>query len=69
MIPLERLQKITERFQYLEAAMAAGGGSGDIAALAKEYSDLRPVVEQIAAYPGCVWQVSPCLALCKALRP
>ncbi len=28
--------------------MAEGGG--DIAALAKEYSDLRPVVEQIAAY-------------------
>ncbi len=25
-------------------------GTGDIAALAKEYSDLRPVVEQIAAY-------------------
>ncbi len=48
MIPSERLQQITERFEYLEAAMSAGGG--DIAALAKEYSDLRPVVEQIALY-------------------
>ncbi|KEJ97704.1 bacterial peptide chain release factor 1 (bRF-1) [Pseudosulfitobacter pseudonitzschiae] len=48
MIPSERLQQITERFEYLEAAMSAGGG--DIAALAKEYSDLRPVVEQIARY-------------------
>lgn len=28
----------------------AEGGSSDIAALAKEYSDLRPVVEQIQAY-------------------
>ncbi len=48
MIPSERLQQITERFEYLEAAMSAGGG--DIAALGKEYSDLRPVVEQIALY-------------------
>ena len=45
MIPSERLQQITERFEYLEAAMSAGGG--DIAALAKEYSDLRPVVATI----------------------
>ncbi len=48
MIPTDRLHQITQRFQYLEAAMA--DGSGDIATLAKEYSDLRPVVEQIAAY-------------------
>ena len=48
MIPLDKLAQITQRFQYLEAAMAEG--SGDIAALGKEYSDLRPVVEQIEAY-------------------
>ncbi len=30
--------------------MAAGDASADIATLAKEYSDLRPVVEQIEAY-------------------
>ncbi|MEM8578276.1 MAG: peptide chain release factor 1 [Pseudomonadota bacterium] len=48
MIPTERLYQITARFEYLEAAMASG--DGDIAALAKEYSDLKPVVEQIAAY-------------------
>ena len=48
MIPQDRLIQITQRFQYLEAAMA--DGSGDIAALAKEYSDLKPVVDQIAAY-------------------
>ena len=50
MIPLDRLRQITERFQYLEAAMATGDSSADIATLSKEYSDLRPVVEQIAAY-------------------
>ncbi|MDU8926555.1 peptide chain release factor 1 [Alisedimentitalea sp. MJ-SS2] len=48
MVPLDRLEQITGRFEYLEAQMAEGGG--DIAKLAKEYSDLRPVVEQIADY-------------------
>jgi peptide chain release factor 1 len=50
MIPEERLEQILQRFQYLEAAMADGASGGDIAALAKEYSDLRPVAEQVAAY-------------------
>jgi peptide chain release factor 1 len=50
MIPEERLEQITQRFQFLEAAMADGASGGDIAKLAKEYSDLRPVVEQILAW-------------------
>lgn len=50
MVPEERLEQITQRFQYLEAAMADGSMSGDIAQLAKEYSDLRPVVDQIAEW-------------------
>ncbi len=48
MVPMDKLRQITERFEFLEAAMASG--NGDIAALGKEYSDLRPVVEQIAEY-------------------
>lgn len=48
MIPLDRLAQITARFEYLEAAMSTGGS--DISKLAKEYSDLRPLVEEIAAY-------------------
>ncbi len=48
MIPMDRLAQITARFEYLEAAMATAGG--DISKLAKEYSDLRPVVEQIMSY-------------------
>jgi peptide chain release factor 1 len=50
MIPTERLSHITERYQYLEARMAEGTAAGDIAKLAKEYSDLRPVVERIDAW-------------------
>ena len=50
MIPMDRLEQILQRFQYLEASMAAGSDGADFATLAKEYSDLRPVVEQIDAY-------------------
>jgi peptide chain release factor 1 len=50
MVPEERLEQITQRFQFLEARMADGASGSDIATLAKEYSDLRPVVEQITAY-------------------
>ena len=45
MVPEDRLVQIIQRFQYLEAAMA--DGRGDIAKLAKEYSGLKPVVDQI----------------------
>lgn len=47
---MDRLLQITQRFQYLEAAMSAGSDGADFAALAKEYSDLKPVVEQIDHY-------------------
>ncbi|MCL3883482.1 peptide chain release factor 1 [Marivita sp. GX14005] len=48
MIPEDRLHQIQSRFEYLEAQMAAG--SGDIAALGREYAELRPVAEQIAEW-------------------
>ena len=48
MIPEDRLMQIKDRFEYIEAAMA--DGSGDIAELAKEYANLRPVVQQIATW-------------------
>ncbi|CUJ32111.1 peptide chain release factor 1 [Cognatishimia activa] len=50
MVPFERLEQIAQRFEYLEAQMADGAAGADIAALAKEYSELKPVVEQISAY-------------------
>ncbi|MGH1465575.1 MAG: peptide chain release factor 1 [Cognatishimia sp.] len=50
MVPFDRLEQIAQRFEFLEAQMAEGLAGADIAALAKEYSDIKPVVEQIAAY-------------------
>ena len=45
MISADKLEQITQRFQFLEAKLAHGGG--DIAALGREYAELRPVVAQI----------------------
>ncbi|MGB3243718.1 MAG: peptide chain release factor 1 [Sulfitobacter sp.] len=50
MIPMDRLEQISQRFQFLEASMAAGADGSDFAALAKEYADLKPVVDQIDTY-------------------
>ncbi|EBA16217.1 peptide chain release factor 1 [Roseobacter sp. SK209-2-6] len=50
MIPEERLEQILQRFQYLEAAMAEGASGAEIADLAREYSEIKPVAEQICAY-------------------
>jgi peptide chain release factor 1 len=48
MVPLDKLARITERYDYLEARLSAG--QGDLAAQGREYADLRPVVAEIAAY-------------------
>ena len=50
MVPFEKLAQITQRFEFLEAKLNAGASASQIAALSREYSDLRPVVDQIAAY-------------------
>ena len=50
MIPDDRLEQIVQRFQFLEAKMNEGASGDQIASLGREYSELRPVGEQIAAY-------------------
>jgi peptide chain release factor 1 len=52
MIAEDTLIQITQRFEFLEAQMAEG--SNDIAKLAKEYSDLKPVVDEVRAYQNLV---------------
>ena len=47
MISDARLDQIVQRFQFLEARMATGADPSDIASLAREYSELKPVVDQI----------------------
>ena len=50
MVPIDRLEQIKQRFEFLEAKMNNGAAGEDIAKLAKEYSELRPVAEQIGEY-------------------
>ena len=54
MIPRDTLIQIRERFQFLEAKMAGGAEPDEIAALAREYSDLKPVVAEIDGYFGMI---------------
>ncbi len=50
MVPLDKLDAITQRFQFLEARMAEGLSGDQIAAVGREYAELKPVVDEIAAY-------------------
>ena len=50
MVPIEKLEQIKSRFQFLEAKMNDGVSGDEIAKLSREYSELRPVVEQITEY-------------------
>jgi len=63
MVPLDKLRQIAARFEFLEASMAAG--EGDIAALGKEYSDLRPVVAEIAKYKQLIDEIAGAEAMLK----
>ncbi|MBT9383218.1 peptide chain release factor 1 [Pseudooceanicola sp. CBS1P-1] len=48
MISEDRLVRITGRYEFIEAKMAEGGG--DFVALAREYAELKPVVEAVRRY-------------------
>ena len=61
MIAEDTLIQITQRFEFLEAQMAEG--SSDIAKLAKEYSDLKPVVDEVRAYQTLVRDISDAEAM------
>jgi len=61
MISQDTLIQITQRFEFLEAQMAEG--VGDIAALAKEYSDMKPVVDQVRAYQTVLDDIAEATAM------
>ncbi|WP_136635670.1 peptide chain release factor 1 [Pseudooceanicola onchidii] len=63
MISPDRLSQITQRFEYLEARMAEGGG--DFAALSREYAELRPVVGAITTWQEAAQALDEARALLK----
>ncbi len=50
MVPQDKLAQITQRFEFLEARLNAGAAPAEIARISREYSELKPVAEEIAAY-------------------
>ena len=52
MIASDKLEMIRQRFAFIEAKLSGGADTSELAALGREYSDLKPVVEQIDAYQG-----------------
>jgi len=49
MLPQDRLAQITDRFEFLEARLNGAPPADEIAAISREYAELKPVVEQIRA--------------------
>ena len=47
---MDKLAQITQRFEFLEAQLNAGAAPAEIARISREYSELKPVAEEIAAY-------------------
>lgn len=50
MVPFDKLDQITHRFEFLEAKLSTGAPPAEIASLSREYADLKPVVAEIGAY-------------------
>ncbi|MEM6439343.1 MAG: peptide chain release factor 1 [Pseudomonadota bacterium] len=61
MIPRETLEQILQRFEFLEASMSEG--TGDLAALGRDYAELRPVAEQARAHLALVDGIAEAEAL------
>ncbi len=47
---MDKLDQIVRRLEFLEAKLSAGAAPAEIAALSREYADLKPVVAEIGAY-------------------
>ena len=63
MIATDKIEQIIDRFQFLEAKMADGAAGSEIAALGREYAELRPVVETVTAYKDLVNQIADAEAM------
>ena len=50
MLPIDRLDQIVSRFQFLEVKLNEDLSGADIAKISREYAELRPVVDEINEY-------------------
>ncbi|MDP3339807.1 peptide chain release factor 1 [Frigidibacter sp.] len=63
MLPTDTLDQITRRFEFLEAKLNAGASPAEIAVLSREYSELKPVVTEIAAWRQAVTDLAEAEAM------
>jgi len=63
MIPSDKLDQITQRFAYIEARLAEGPPADELAALSREYAEIRPVAETVAAYRDQLTQIGEAEAM------
>lgn len=50
MVPMDKLAQIAQRFDYVGAKLNVTTAPAEIAALSREYTELKPVVDEITAY-------------------
>lgn len=50
MVPDDKLAAIVARYEFLEARLSAGPAASEIAAIGREYADLKPVVATIGQW-------------------
>lgn len=58
MIPVEKLDRIKDRFAFLEARLVSGLPSGEYAACSREYAELREVVGKIDGYRATLREIA-----------
>ncbi len=58
MIPPDKLRRVADRFEEIEAAMAADISPEEYVSLSKEYSDLSPVVAVIRTYENAQSEIA-----------
>lgn len=63
MIAVDKLEQIRQRFAFIEAKLSGGAEPSELASLGREYSELKPVVEQIDAYQGYLAAVDEATAM------
>lgn len=56
MLPQDKLDQIANRFGYLEALLSEGAEPSKLAEIAREYDQLRPVVEAITSWTAACAQ-------------
>ncbi|UWQ20824.1 peptide chain release factor 1 [Jannaschia sp. W003] len=63
MIPEDRLHQIVARFEYLEARMQSVMDPGEIAAVTREYAEIKPVAEEAIAWQALQGEIADARAM------